>query len=293
MRFARRFICTMVLCACLREQGTHGKQKAQHKNVCINCTCYDQHKNKYNLWPLQNLDDPENPSFSKANGGYTYSYSPCLSFKLGPPDLSECRNNVAICRSTTDVYYQKLADQGGVTLDYDSDKKRLQLIYNKIVTWKPKVILICDPTIEDAIFDIVNVEKEWIFNLTHKCACPNTCLTDPPDPTSSSDPSVHSSPSGQNELMEEIFIPIGAGGFLLAVAGFVYYKRRRRQRLPHGIDEVDQGNNERRHLVDRHGDIDSYINPIGEERSAPLTTKSCDITVSKSKDEFNKQSASA
>ena len=93
--------------------------------------------------------------------------------------------------------------------------------------------------------------------------------------------------------MEEIFIPIGAGGFLLAVAGFVYYKRRRRQRLPHGIDEVDQGNNERRHLVDRHADIDSYINPIGEERSEPLTTKSCDITVSKSKDEFNKQSASA
>ena len=93
--------------------------------------------------------------------------------------------------------------------------------------------------------------------------------------------------------MEEIFIPIGASGFLLAIAGFVYYKRRRRQRLPHGIDEVDQGNNERRHLVDRHGDIDSYINPIGEERSAPLTTKSCDITVSKSKDEFNKQSASA
>ena len=105
-------------------------------------------------------------------------------------------------------------------------------------------------------------------------------------------------PSGQNELMEEIFIPIGAGGFLLAVAGFVYYKRRRRQRLPHGIDEVDQGNNERRHLVDRHAErapseIDSYINPIGEERSEPLTTKSCDITVSKSKDEFNKQSASA
>ena len=98
--------------------------------------------------------------------------------------------------------------------------------------------------------------------------------------------------------MEEIFIPIGAGGFLLAVAGFVYYKRRRRQRLPHGIDEVDQGDNERRHLVDRHAerapsDIDSYINPIGEERSEPLTTKSCDITVSKSKDEFNKQSASA
>ena len=45
--------------------------------------------------------------------------------------------------------------------------------------------------------------------------------------------------------MEEIFIPIGASGFLLAIAGFVYYKRRRRQRLPHGIDEVDQGNNER------------------------------------------------
>ena len=63
MRFARRFICTVVLCACLRGQGTEGNQKAQHKNVCINCTCYDQHKNKYNLWPLQNLDDPENPRF--------------------------------------------------------------------------------------------------------------------------------------------------------------------------------------------------------------------------------------
>ena len=63
MRFARRFICTVVLCACLRGQGTDGNQKAQHKNVCINCTCYDQHKNKYNLWPLQNLDDPENPRF--------------------------------------------------------------------------------------------------------------------------------------------------------------------------------------------------------------------------------------
>ena len=43
-----------------------------------------------------------------------------------------------------------------------------QLIYlcitfaSKIVTWKPKVILICDPTIEDAIFDIVNVENEWV-----------------------------------------------------------------------------------------------------------------------------------
>ena len=97
--------------------------------------------------------------------------------------------------------------------------------------------------------------------------------------------------------MEEIFIPIGASRFFLAIAGFVYCKRRRRQRLPHGIDEVDQGNNERRHLVDRHAErapseIDSYINPIGEERSEPLTTKSCDITVSKSKDEFNKQSAS-
>ena len=63
MRFARRFICTVVLCACLRGLGTDGNQKAQHKNVCINCTCYDQHKNKYNLWPLQNLDDPENPRF--------------------------------------------------------------------------------------------------------------------------------------------------------------------------------------------------------------------------------------
>ena len=98
--------------------------------------------------------------------------------------------------------------------------------------------------------------------------------------------------------MAEIFIPIGAGGFLLTCAGFVYCKRRRRQRLPHRIDEVDQGDNERRHLVDRHverapSDIDSYINPIGEESSEPLTTRSCDITVSKSKDEFNKQSASA
>ena len=98
--------------------------------------------------------------------------------------------------------------------------------------------------------------------------------------------------------MEEVFIPIGAGGFLLAIAGFVYYVRRRRQRPPHGIDEVDQGNNERRHLVDTHAervpsDIVSYINPIVEEGSEPLTTKSCDITVSKSKDEFNKQSASA
>ena len=65
MRFARRFICTVVLCVCLRGQGTDGNQKAQHKNVCINCTCYDQHKNKYNLWPLQNLDDPENPRFVK------------------------------------------------------------------------------------------------------------------------------------------------------------------------------------------------------------------------------------
>ena len=35
-------------------------------------------------------------------------------------------------------------------------------------------------------------------------------------------------------------MPIGASGFLLAIAGFVYCKRRRRQRLPHGIDEVDQ-----------------------------------------------------
>ena len=92
-------------------------------------------------------------------------------------------------------------------------------------------------------------------------------------------------------------MPIDASGFLLAIAGFVYCKRWRRQRLPHGIDEVDQGNNGRRHLVDRHAerapsDIDSYINPIGEERSEPLTTKPCDITVSKSKDEFNKQSAS-
>ena len=93
-------------------------------------------------------------------------------------------------------------------------------------------------------------------------------------------------------------MPIGASGFPLAITGFVYCKRRRRQRLPHGIDEVDQGDNERRHIVDRHAkrapsDIDSYINPIGEERSEPLTTKSCDITVSKSKNEFNKQSASA
>ena len=97
--------------------------------------------------------------------------------------------------------------------------------------------------------------------------------------------------------MGEIFIPIGASEFLLAIAGFVYRKRRRRQRLPHGIDEVDQGNNERRHLVDRHAErapseIDNYINPT-EERSEPLTTKSCDITVSKSRDEFNKQSTSA
>ena len=63
MRFARRFICTVILCACLRGHETDGNKKAQHKNVCINCTCYDQHKNKYNLWPLQNLDDPENPGF--------------------------------------------------------------------------------------------------------------------------------------------------------------------------------------------------------------------------------------
>ena len=56
MRFARRFICTVVLCACLRGQGTDG-------DICINCTCYDQHKNKYNLWPLQNLDDPDKPRF--------------------------------------------------------------------------------------------------------------------------------------------------------------------------------------------------------------------------------------
>lgn len=63
MRFAGRFFCTVVLCACLRGQGTDGNQKAQHKNVCINCTCYDQQKHKYNLWPLQNLDDPEDPRF--------------------------------------------------------------------------------------------------------------------------------------------------------------------------------------------------------------------------------------
>ena len=138
MSFVRRLLRTVtVLYVCLRGQGTDGNKREQHKNVCINCTCYDPKNNIYNLWPLQNVEDPEIPrftkpllkiitffvetkknlvlqsvkwllltpsflpfnflnSFSKTYKDYTYSYSPCKSFTLGPADRSTCRRNVAV-----------------------------------------------------------------------------------------------------------------------------------------------------------------------------------------------------
>lgn len=297
MSFVRRLLRTVtVLYVCLRGQGTDENKKEQHKNVCINCTCYDPKNNIYNLWPLQNVEDPEIPSFWKTYKDYTYSYSPCKSFTLGPADRSNCRRNVAICRSVANVHYRKLANHEDVIrLEYDDDKKQLQLIYRKVFEWEAKVILKCDPTFEEAKFDIVDVAGDWTFILTHKCACPNACLIDPTHssvPTTPSDPSdpAHSSPN--NALKEEISIPAGAFVCFLAISGFVFWKRRRRGRRHNGND--NQRNDERQHLVRGEAerppsDNVSFINPIGGGSSEPA--KPCDITVSKNKTDFNKLSA--
>ncbi|XP_078372284.1 uncharacterized protein LOC144655959 isoform X1 [Oculina patagonica] len=168
--WVRCLMHTAFLCASMKYQGTQAGD-------CINCV-FSVRGKKYNITSLQSKNDTAR--FTKQYQGYTYSYNPCRSFHFVPaPPFGDCQDDMAMCQWVKNQMYHKIAEQSKVRCDFNDKHMMPMLQYTGDgYIGKTTVLLNCNQTNQQPIFDVVNTSEagEFVFKLTHKCACPNACV---------------------------------------------------------------------------------------------------------------------
>ncbi|XP_078372363.1 uncharacterized protein LOC144656023 isoform X2 [Oculina patagonica] len=146
------------------------------------CNCVFTLKgNTYNITSLQSTDDTAR--FTVEHQGYTYSYNPCRSFHfVEEPSFGDCQDDLAMCWWIKDIMYRKIAQQSTAKCDFNEQYKMPMLQYTGDgYIRKTTVLLKCNRTNKQASFEVVDTSGggEFVFKLTHKCACPNACVNSP------------------------------------------------------------------------------------------------------------------
>jgi len=234
------------------------------KAAVPNCVCYDRDGKKVNLDPLQRTDGQ--PRFtvpgSDSGGKYQFSFNPCRSFSLGPPQRSDCFGDVAICMWTKNqARYQNIGRQSTVSCGLDPETLTPQLEYTntqKFPNWKAIVILKCDPprtSAEDAKFEVINdAHNPRKFVLSHSCACPGGC------PTTA--PSTKPASAGKNKLEYGL---VGAFCSLLIVVPLVYWRKP----IWRCITRQNNQDNGREPLIHGDGGVDYAANNFIDSSNVP------------------------
>ncbi|XP_031560612.1 acidic repeat-containing protein-like, partial [Actinia tenebrosa] len=95
--------------------------------------------------------------------------------------------------------------------------------------WTTTIILKCNQTrkgVDDGNFSIIEDTSNPVFQLEHKCCCPDACSDG--DPTATTAPVSHKKPY---DIVGEVLG--GFVGFVLIVVGIAFYCRRRNRRDEH------------------------------------------------------------
>lgn len=127
------------------------------------CLPEDPAGNKYNLTTLRNIDG--NARFKITNGGYTYSFNPCVSFKIGKSSkANECQSDVAICMWVENQMYHNIGHQSKKECNFDKDTNTPKLEYTgDIYIKKADVLLKCHKTKERPSFEALSVKDSSRF----------------------------------------------------------------------------------------------------------------------------------
>ncbi|XP_068699064.1 uncharacterized protein [Montipora foliosa] len=208
------------------------------------CICASDNGQVINPTSLASTNGQPSLTVESPSSGYSYSYSPCRSFSLGPADRSNCRGDVSVCMwATNGASYQNIGRTSTERCGYEREFRTFRLEYknpNYSRNWEVHVIFKCDPSMTGKPnFELLerkgNVRR---FLLTHDCMCAGHCPLKDDFPT---DPSPVK------------YAVIGAGSLacalVLLVLGACAYRRGRRppppanERPPPANDRQEDGDN--------------------------------------------------
>ncbi|XP_078372367.1 uncharacterized protein LOC144656026 isoform X1 [Oculina patagonica] len=278
---------TAFLYASMKYQRTHGR---------CNCVFFLRGK-KYNITSLQSKNDT--PRFTIEYQGYMYSYNPCRSFHfVEEPTFGDCHDDMAMCYWVKDRMYEKIAEQSKAVCGFNEWYKMPMVQYtghgmvmrlgivslNSSGIQKTTVLLNCDQTSQQANFEAVNTSEagEFVFKLTHKCACPNACVISPsgrstkkptetPVPTTTVVPSTKPTSTDSPGDPDNVVVPVVAS--VAGVFGIVIFPIVIWQLL------CKRDNRERQHLLDQNrGEAvvdNESVNPLSSpSEGSELTSRS-------------------
>lgn len=218
------FMCMAFLFSTVKYQGTHGR-----------CSCVFSLQGKtFNITSLQSADDTA--SLTVEHDGYMFSYNPCRSFHFDPtPPTGDCQDDMAMCYWVSDIMYHKIADQSTAKCSFNEKYNLPMLQYTgDSFIKKTTVLLKCDNSIKKPKFRVVDASKdaEFVFEVTHECACPDTCVISPSvhttkDPAGTTVPGELHDRTGVIKIVGWIF---GSLGFLFIVTIVSIVIKRRAMR---------------------------------------------------------------
>ncbi|CAH3035494.1 unnamed protein product [Pocillopora meandrina] len=176
----RWFIRATILYGSVTHQEAIG-----NKTQTRDCLHVDPAGNKYNLTSLRNTDGTAR--FHITKDGWTYSFNPCVSFKIGKTsEFKECHWDVAICMWVAAQIGYNIGHQRTERCLFDEETKLPMIEYKGDSQIKTSSVLLkCNKAKERPDFEVRSVSNpsRFVFSLTHKCGCPNVCLFKPITPT--------------------------------------------------------------------------------------------------------------
>ncbi|XP_068754904.1 uncharacterized protein [Montipora capricornis] len=251
----------MRLCLCIVLAWTPSAQENGRNESIPNIvvqpesTCICDNGQAINPTSLARTDGKPSVTVESPTSGYSYSYNPCMSFSLGPPDRSDCIGDVSVCMwSTNGARYENIGRTSTERCGYERQFRAFRLEYKNpdySHYWEVHVIFKCSPSVtEKAKFELLETKGTVRrFLLTHKCMCAGQC------------PLQQNIPIDSSPLKSAA---IGAGVFLafILVLGVYAYRRRRRppppanERPPPPNDRQEDGDNNNGDLpIENHAAI--------------------------------------
>ncbi|XP_068696370.1 uncharacterized protein [Montipora foliosa] len=144
-------------------------------------TCICDNGQAINPTSLARTDGKPSVTVESPTSGYSYSYNPCSSFSLGPPDISDCIADVSVCMwSTNGARYENIGRTSTERCGYERQFRDFRLEYKNpdySRYWEVHVILKCSPAVTGkAKFELLETKGTVRrFLLTHKCMCAGQC----------------------------------------------------------------------------------------------------------------------
>lgn len=220
------------------------------------CIFYGEKGKEINLTPLEGTDGKPRYTVKSSKSGYSYSYNPCRPFSKGPPEISDCYGDVAVCMwATNGARYSNIGRASSQRFGYEKDSERYRLEYSntkEYPRWEVHIILGCDPSLKkEAEFTLLKtVGNTRRFLLKHDCICEGHCPQRPGDPTRS---------SGKNP---GVVAGVSVAGVVLVVVAAFLVKRYCNRNPPHPLPNIPDNQ-----LVNDQASVDHNNRPCGENQS--------------------------